>query len=56
MRILTILSIILTAILIGCTNETDAVRILSQQGYTNIRMTGYQLFACSKDDWYHTVS
>lgn len=54
MRILIILSITLVALMVGCTNDSDATRILSQQGYADIRMTGYQLFACSQDDFYHT--
>lgn len=54
MRSLVILSITLGALIVGCTNNTEATRILSQQGYTDIRMTGYQWFACSEDDFYHT--
>jgi len=54
MRILIVLSITLVALIAGCTNNADTTRVLSQQGYTDIRMTGYQWFACSKDDFYHT--
>lgn len=38
----------------GCTNENDAVRILSENGYKDIQMTGYKFFACSQEDFYHT--
>lgn len=38
----------------GCTNQKDATRILQENGYTNIEMTGYRWFLCGRDDWYHT--
>lgn len=41
-------------LLSACTNSDDAERALSAEGMTNIRITGYDWFACSKDDWYHT--
>lgn len=44
----------LVALLSGCTNGSEATRILKENGYKNIRMTGYSWFACSKEDWYHT--
>lgn len=40
--------------LIGCTNETDAKRVLSDQGYTDIQMTGYRTFLCGDDYTYST--
>lgn len=54
MRSLIVFSIALVALIAGCVNNSDATRILSQQGYTDIRMTGYQWWACSDDDFYHT--
>jgi len=44
----------LTILLCACTNSDDANRALTAQGFTNIRMTGYDWFACAKDDFYHT--
>lgn len=38
----------------GCTDNESATRILTQQGYTNINITGYQYFGCSNDDSIHT--
>jgi hypothetical protein len=46
--------LIVLAALVGCTNPKDATRILWQQGYTDIQMTGFQLFACGDGDFYHT--
>ena len=49
-----IIGILLAFLLIGCTNEIDAHRALHAQGFTNIKITGYDLYACSEDDFYHT--
>lgn len=38
----------------GCTDNDNAQRILSQNGYTNISMTGYNFFSCSESDFYHS--
>ena len=38
----------------GCTNRTDAEKALNAEGMSNIQVTGYSWFACSKDDFYHT--
>jgi hypothetical protein len=45
---------VLTSLLAGCTNQKDAVNALQDVGFTNIQVTGYHWFACSKDDFYHT--
>lgn len=37
-----------------CTDTPTAERILRQNGYTEIEMTGYQPFSCGKEDTYHT--
>lgn len=41
-------------VLAGCTDESGARRVLQGAGYTEIRMTGYSFFSCSKDDTYST--
>lgn len=49
--------IMLMAFVIGlsaCTDPSEATRVLSNEGYTEIQMTGYNMFACSEDDFYHT--
>lgn len=45
---------LLIAYWVGITNPKDAYNALDNMGYKNIEMTGYNFFACSKDDWYHT--
>jgi len=50
-----ILIILSAIILTGClTDNKEARRILESEGYTDIRFTGYNCFACSKDDLYAT--
>lgn len=44
----------LAACLAGCTEPKHTAEILAINGYTNVQITGYAWFACSKDDWYHT--
>jgi hypothetical protein len=46
--------VIVSVGLIGCTSPADAERALKSEGMTNIKVTGYNFFACSKDDFYHT--
>lgn len=38
----------------GCTDSSVAQRTLSGAGYKNIQITGYSLFGCSDDDFFHT--
>ncbi len=40
--------------LISCTDSESAVRVLENQGFTDVNTTGYSVFACSDDDTYHT--
>lgn len=40
--------------LAGCTDSGIATRALEGAGYSNISMTGYDWFACGRDDFYHT--
>lgn len=49
-----ILFIIMILCLFSCTDEDKATRILKEQGYTEIKITGYSPFACSEDDVYST--
>jgi hypothetical protein len=46
--------LIVLFLLMGCTNNPDAIRILQENGYKEIQMTGYNFFSCSKDDFYHS--
>lgn len=48
--------IVLLAVLAlaGCTDPNNAYRVLSNSGYTNISVGGYDWLNCSKDDFYHT--
>ena len=49
------LSLLLTILtLIACTNEHEARRVLELDGFTDVKITGYKFWACSKDDFYHT--
>jgi len=52
MKKLMILAIFL--LFCGCTDPQHATKILSDQGYKDIRITGYSFFACSEHDFYHT--
>lgn len=38
----------------GCTRGDEAARVLANQGYTQIQLTGWRPFACSDDDTFHT--
>lgn len=38
----------------ACTDPDTATRVLQENGYTNVQMTGYSWFSCSKDDTYST--
>jgi hypothetical protein len=38
----------------ACTSPDETVRQLSQMGYTEIKTTGYDFFACSDDDSFST--
>ena len=39
-------------LLASCDGKTTSTTILEEQGYTNVEITGYNLFACSQDDMY----
>ena len=39
----------------GCMQSPDsATRVLQDQGYKNIEITGYRFYGCSDDDNFHT--
>ena len=40
--------------LAGCTDPKQAQKSLSGAGYTDIKITGYSWFSCSKDDTFST--
>lgn len=40
--------------LTACTDSGNAYRVLREQGFKNIQITGYEFFACSEDDFYST--
>lgn len=49
------LMIVAAAILLGaCTDESGARRALNSQGLTPVKVGGYALWACSKDDDFAT--
>lgn len=39
---------------VACTDSNKATRVLSDQGYTNIQITGYAFLGCSEDDTFST--
>ena len=53
-KLIIILAIFISPLVVGCTDSGNAHRVLSAQGYTNIKITGYSLFGCSKDEKKHT--
>lgn len=50
----TILFIAILLALTGCTDPDSSTRILKASGFKDIQITGYNFFACSRDDFYHT--
>lgn len=51
---MTAILIISALVLSGCTDSSTAVRVLEQAGYTNVKTTGFKVFGCSEDDFFHT--
>lgn len=52
--ILGVVLLIIMAVLSGCTDINHADKLLKANGFKNISYTGYDFFACSEDDFYHT--
>lgn len=49
-KLIFVMSLFLTA----CTDSENSVRVLQEQGFENIRITGFEFLACGRDDWYRT--
>lgn len=47
-------ALVLCGVLAACTDPGKATEILSENGYSNVYITGYRWFGCSDDDFYHT--
>jgi len=43
-----------TALMVGCTQSDDAIRVLESAGYTEVQLHGYAFFDCAEDDFYKT--
>lgn len=52
--ILPLIILFIIVMLNTCTDEKEAQRILTANGYTEIEYTGHSWFGCSKDDTYAT--
>lgn len=52
--VIIIVVIVLVRCLIGFTDPVGAKRTLENQGYTNVKITGYRPFAASESDAYST--
>lgn len=53
-KLLLPLLLLLSLSTIGCTAPDKATEVLKGAGYTNIEITGFSPFACSKDDMFAT--
>lgn len=38
----------------GCTDNSNSIRTLESHGFSNIRLTGYEPFACGERDTFST--
>lgn len=45
--------ILFVALLAACTRPDESEKALAGAGYRDIKMRGYSMFGCSKDDHYH---
>lgn len=52
MRKILVLALVLC--MVGCSSPKDAQKALEGAGYTEVRITGYRFFGCSKDDAFST--
>lgn len=53
-RLLLAVASVATLALAACSDGDTARRVLIQQGYTEIEITGYSPFSCGKDDSFAT--
>ena len=51
---LLICSVILGIFLLACTDEDASRRTLDDAGYSNIKITGWEMWGCGDDDTYTT--
>lgn len=49
-----IFAIVMLIAISGCTRTGSATKILQDEGYSNITITGYRFFGCGKGDDFHT--
>jgi hypothetical protein len=49
-----LLLVFLSFLFLSCTNPEKATRILKQQGYTEIQITGYDWWSCHKGEYVAT--
>lgn len=54
MKVKILLALCIVMIFSGCTDKENAKRVLANDGFTNITITGYSIFGCSKDDFQRT--
>lgn len=45
---------ILSIYLVSCTQPHRAIKLLNEEGYKNIKITGYRWSGCSQNDSFHT--
>ncbi len=54
MKTIMLLGISSLLLLCACTQPDRTREILRSQGYTNIEITGYEIFGCAEKDFFHT--
>jgi hypothetical protein len=48
------LCLVVGILLASCTDPKGSERVLAQQGFSDVKITGYKFFACSEDDIFST--
>ncbi len=49
-----IIALLAFASLCACTDPKGATKALQDSGFKDVKITGYDMFSCSKDDFYCT--
>ena len=49
-----LLAILFAILIAGCTNPSNAIRILEIEGATDIKIEGFCFYCCGDRDWFHT--